>query len=233
VIPLASNFRYTILANLTNGFGYNVAIMRQARNATAGLAFPARAFTVDFLASERSEITDSLSSQAISSTIIAVFAVSLFALSPIEAVLITISVTMVVLDLIGMMALWDVDLNVTSIVFLCLAVGFSVDYAAHVVKSISDQDHTLTVVARVRIALTSQGVAVLHAALSTLVATIMLSVASSLGFRILFRLLFGTVIFGILHGLVFLPAALMVLPQSWTVIPSSKPAVHSAVESEA
>lgn len=205
-----------MLVNLTNGFGSNADIMRQARNATAGLAFPARAFTVDFLASERSEITDALSFQAISSTIIAVFVVSLFALSPAEAGLITITVTMVVVDLIGMMALWDVDLNVTSIVFLCLAVGFSVDYAAHVCKSISDQDHTLDIVERVRVALTSQGVAVLHAALSTLVATIMLSVASSLGFRILFRLLFGTVIFGVLHGLMFLPAALMVLPRSWT-----------------
>ena len=44
-----------------------------------------------------------------------------------------------VLDLFGAMVLWDVQLNLNSIVLLCLAVGFSVDYSAHIARSVSEQ----------------------------------------------------------------------------------------------
>jgi len=192
--------------------GYNYDAMDQARAVTTNLTFHTRAFAVDFLQSERSRIVDQLTMTAVSSTIIAVFVVSLFALSPIEAFIITCGVVMVILDLIGLMSLWQVNLNVTSIVFLCLAVGFSVDYAAHVTKSVSDQNNDFPMSQRVKLALEAQGVPVVHAAFSTLVATVMLSVASNLAYRILFRMLLGTVVFGILHGIVWLPAVLQILP---------------------
>lgn len=53
-------------------------------------------------------------------------------------------------------AAWDVDLNVTSVVFLCIAVGFSVDYSAHIAKSVSEQNVKLPSNKRVALALEKQ-----------------------------------------------------------------------------
>jgi predicted RND superfamily exporter protein len=38
------------------------------------------------------------------------------------------------LNLLGMMSMWDVRLNVASLVILILSVGFSVDYSAHIAE---------------------------------------------------------------------------------------------------
>ena len=54
-----------------------------------GAPFGVRAFTSEFLATERTAMTYSLTFQAISSSVVAVLCISLIFLSPIEAGLVT------------------------------------------------------------------------------------------------------------------------------------------------
>ena len=84
--------------------------------------------------------------------------------------------------------------------------------SAHVAKSVSEQDPSLPNAERVAQALEKEGVAVLHAGMSTFVAVIILSVASNKAYVILFRMMFATVVFGVTHGLCFLPACLISVP---------------------
>ena len=65
---------------------------------------------------------------------------------------------------------------------------------------------------RVRTALCHQGVPVMHAGFSTLLAVVVLAGAESMGYVVLFRVLLGMVLFGLAHGLIFLPCCLQLVP---------------------
>ena len=111
-----------------------------------------------------------------------------------------------------MQALWGISLNLTSVALLCMGVGFSVDFSVHIAKATSAQSVALSRADAVKKALSEQGVAVLHAGQSTLIAVVVLGFASSEAYRILFRILFGVVVYGVLHGMCFLPTLLLYLP---------------------
>eukprot|EP00041_Stephanoeca_diplocostata_P030365 m.918110 g.918110 ORF g.918110 m.918110 type:complete len:994 (-) comp23740_c0_seq2:282-3263(-) len=214
-VPNLIAAKIPVITNNTAMYGRNYAIKKESLNAAKNLSFEVYPVTMEFLAEERTMMIDTLTVHTVCSTVFAVFGVSLLMLSPVESLLIMLCVVMVIFDVVGLMAAWDVDLNVTSVVFLCIAVGFSVDYSAHIAKSVSEQNVKLPNTKRVALALEKQGVAVLHAGLSTFVAVIVLSAAKSKGYIVLFKMLFGTVVFGVAHGLCFLPACLMLLP-AWT-----------------
>ena len=123
----------------------------------------------------------------------AVFVVGLFFLSVPEAILIGTTVVLVVACIIGLFAFWNISFNLSSITLLCLAVGFSVDYSAHISKAFSEQSTSLSKADRVGTALVNQGSAVVHAGASTFVAVIVLSGASMEGYVVLFKSMLGMV----------------------------------------
>ena len=123
----------------------------------------------------------------------AVFVVGLFFLSVPEAILIGTTVVLVVACIIGLFAFWHISFNLSSITLLCLAVGFSVDYSAHISKAFSEQSTSLSKADRVGTALVNQGSAVVHAGASTFVAVIVLSGASMEGYVVLFKSMLGMV----------------------------------------
>ena len=127
-----------------------------------------------------------------------------------SALLVCTCVTMINLNIIGLMSLWDVRLNVASLVILILSVGFSVDYSAHIAEGyLTAKTKGSTTAEAVKLSVTEMGVSVMNGGISTLLAVVVLSASKSAGFVVLFKMFLGMVIFGLLHGIVLLPAFLL------------------------
>merc|ERR1719222_1799327 len=62
-----------------------------------------------------------------------VYLITLFTLAhPLTATLVTVSVFMTVVDILGCMNMWGLAIDNVSVIQLVIAVGLCVDYAAHV-----------------------------------------------------------------------------------------------------
>lgn len=123
--------------------------------------------------------------------------------------------------------------NGESFAGLELGIGLSVDYAAHVAHAFlnaeSRQDDPDARTTRALKAVRHIGAAVAYGAGSTLLALSMLSFSTSYVFTAFFRIFFLVIMFGLWHGLFFLPVVLTILgPRSLRVIqpqPMSEKAV--------
>lgn len=89
--------------------------------------------------------------------------------------------------------------------------GLSVDYAAHVAHAFlntESPDGADNRTARTLIAVRHIGAAVTYGAGSTLLSQSLMAFSNSYVFRAFFKIFFLVIIFGIWHGLVFLPVVL-------------------------
>ncbi|XP_057324221.1 NPC1-like intracellular cholesterol transporter 1 [Microplitis mediator] len=138
-------------------------------------------------------------------------------------ILLCVSLTLV--DICGFMYYWGLSVDIVSCIGLELAVGLSVDYAAHVAhaflnsKSPNDaggDENNRTV--RALIAVRHIGAAVLYGAGSTLLAQSLLAFSEAYVFRTFFKIFFLVISFGVWHGLFLLPVILSSIgPQSLQV----------------
>ena len=115
-----------------------------------------------------------------------------------------------ILELLGLMYVWNVSVNSLSMINLVMALGFSVDYNAHVAY------HFVTSKAaspelRVIDALGKIGGSVFLGGLSTFLGMMPTGFASSTVFRTFFKMFVGIVVLGLLHGLAILPVYLTLL----------------------
>ncbi|XP_048761748.2 protein patched homolog 1-like isoform X1 [Ostrea edulis] len=109
-------------------------------------------------------------------------------------------------DVAGTMYFWGVTIDTASSILLTLCVGLAVDYSAHI-------GHTFMTVSgskkeRPVMALTEIGPAVFNGGFSTFLAFVLLANSNSYGFSLFFRVFFTVVVFGLFHGLVYLPVVL-------------------------
>ena len=69
----------------------------------------------------------------------AIFVVSfiLMGFSVSSALITLVTIAMIVVDIMGVMYLWDISFNAVSLVNLVMAVGISVEFCAHIVRKFS------------------------------------------------------------------------------------------------
>ena len=140
--------------------------------------------------------------------LLCVFVISLALIGNLlTALLVFLCVLFTIVQLLGLMWVWGLAIDTVSVVNIVLAVGLSVDYAAHIghcfmLKSgASNSERILKSVGDI-------GGPVCNGAVSTFLAVMLLSISKSYVFRTLFKQFFGTVVFGVFNGLVVLPVML-------------------------
>lgn len=118
-------------------------------------------------------------------------------------------VLLTLVNVCGWMQRWGLTVDIVSCVGLELAVGLCVDYAAHV-------GHTFLTVQGTRQerafkTVTSIGAAVLYGGGSTMLSLSVLSTSKTYIFKSFFKIFFLVIIFGLFHGIVFLPVILSLI----------------------
>ena len=98
-------------------------------------------------------------------------------------------------------------------IFITISIGLCVDYSAHIAHAFmvakGSRDD------RMKQTLTCIGPAVLNGGISTFLAFVLLSMSKSIIFLTFFKVFFLVVVFGLFHGLLFLPVVLsLVGPKS-------------------
>lgn len=128
-------------------------------------------------------------------------------------------VLLTLVNVCGMMQRWGMTVDTVSCVGLELAVGLCVDYAAHV-------GHTFLTVQGTRQerafkTVTSIGAAVLYGGGSMFISISVLCTSDSYIFSTFFKIFFLVIVFGLFHGIVFLPVILSLVGPKAYLLESS------------
>ncbi|XP_007420835.1 patched domain-containing protein 3 [Python bivittatus] len=127
--------------------------------------------------------------------------------SPVCSLWVTFAIGSVVVGVTGYMAFWNVNLDSISMINLVISIGFSVDYSSHISYAFVSSSR-LSANDKAIDALFHLGYPIVQASGSTLIGILVLSMAASYVFRTCFKIMFLVIIFGSLHGLVFIPVFL-------------------------
>ncbi|KAI7740896.1 hypothetical protein M8C21_017477 [Ambrosia artemisiifolia] len=137
--------------------------------------------------------------------------------------IIVVVLMMILVDLLGVMALLNIQLNAVSVVNLVMSVGISVEFCVHITHaflvSSGDRDQ------RIKEALGTMGASVFSGiTLTKLVGVIVLCFSKTEIFVVYyFQMYLALVLLGFLHGLIFLPVVLsMVGPPSRRILVDQK-----------
>ena len=119
------------------------------------------------------------------------------------------SITMVIVDMMGVMVMVGIPLNAISLVNLIMSVGIAVEFSAHIVKSyVNSPDFSSS--GKAKCALVTTGPSVFSGiTLTKFVGIVVLAFAKSKLFEVFyFRMFLSVIVLGATHSLIFLPAFL-------------------------
>lgn len=182
---------------------------------TYGSAFDSIAYTFVYLFWEGFSLIQWETLQNLITAGSAVFVVCLILLASIGGSFMVFAVIVLVdVNLLGYAYYTGYYYNSVTAIQLILAVGLAVDYSAHICHSFLSAEGTNN--ERVHKALKEIGPSVLNGGVSTFLAVLPLAFSTSFIFQVFFVMFAYIVIFGLFHGLFFLPVLLsLVGPPSY------------------
>jgi len=127
--------------------------------------------------------------------------------------IVLITVTLTIVNVAGYANYWGLSIDTLFAIFMTISIGLCVDYSAHIAHAFMVEEGTRD--ERMVKTLTNIGPAVLNGGISTFLAFVLLCTSKSIIFLTFFKIFFLVVVFGLFHGLLFLPVVLSLIgPQS-------------------
>ncbi|KFV39791.1 Patched domain-containing protein 3, partial [Gavia stellata] len=127
--------------------------------------------------------------------------------NPLCCLWVTFAIASVIVGVAGFMTFWNVNLDSISMINLVICIGFSVDFSAHISYAFVTSGES-SANKRAIEALALLGYPVLQGAVSTILGVVVLAAAKTYIFRTFFKIMLLVILFGALHGLVFIPVFL-------------------------
>lgn len=183
------------------------SIRQSVESAGLPVAFP---FTNMYVYFEQYAVIKQETITTVASSLAIVFVVSFLLIgNPLTALVTLLGVALSVVDILGIVHFWDINLNSVSVINLALVVGLTIDFSAHI--GLSFMEAVGTRVERAKIACTKLGPPLVHGGISTTLAIFPLVAAKSYVFGIFSRMFFLIIAFGMFHGLIIVPQILSLL----------------------
>lgn len=195
--------------HLFSGPSEHIPAMNQIKAIVESVNFSSRAFAVatEYASWETDEVIADDTIRNLVLSVVCVFVTTLILIGNFKAcVLVLISVLMTLVNVSGFMHFWGLTIDVVSCVNLVIAVGLCVDYSAHIAHAFMTCSGTKN--ERTIQALRDIGPAVFNGGMSTFLAFVLTATSQSHVFATFFKIFFLVVVFGLFHGLVFLPITL-------------------------
>ncbi|XP_045610892.2 patched domain-containing protein 3 [Procambarus clarkii] len=167
-------------------------------------------FSIAYSGWETDKIIENELYQNMGLAMMVVFIVTLILIANLStSVMVLVCVMMTLVDMGGLMHWWGLTIDTVSCIDIVLAIGLCVDYAAHIGHTFMTKRGTRD--ERARLTVATIGPAVLNGGFSTFLAFIFLANSDSHVFITFFKIFFGVVLYGLFHGLVFLPVLLSLI----------------------
>ncbi|XP_041102487.1 patched domain-containing protein 3-like [Polyodon spathula] len=151
-------------------------------------------------------VSNTIQNIAVATAVMLVIALLLIP-NPLCSLWVTFAIGSVIVGVVGFMAFWSVNLDSISMINLVICIGFSVDFSAHI-SYVFVSNSKCDVNEKVVDTLYTLGYPIVQGAVSTILGVIVLAAAESYIFRTFFKIMFLVILFGAVHGLIFLPVFL-------------------------